>query len=132
MQNSAVQYSLMQLKRKVSFASHGGSQHSLPGQEGDQPRSLPLPTLTRQTSLRSPSPSKSLVKVRTPPVLMSAVSPATITASPSQHSHHQHQPGLNRNTNLLELSQMFQQMQSVVTNRGAEISSVIINKTLTS
>ena len=108
----------MQLKRKVSFASHGGSQHSLPCQVGDQ--ALPLPTLTRQTSLRSPSPSKSLVKVKvkTPPVLMSAVSPATTTASPSQHSQHHSQPGLNRNTNLLELSQMFQQMQSVVTSRG--------------
>ena len=115
----------MQLKRKVSFASPGGSQHSLPCQEGEQPRSqapaLPLPNLTRQTSLRSPSPTKGLVKVKTPPVLMSAV-------SPSQHSQHQSQhpsqPGLNRKTNLLELSQMFQQMQSVVTSRGEEISSL--------
>ena len=111
----------MQLKRKVSFASQGGSQASPACHEGDpgQPRSLP--TLSRGTSVRSSSPSKGrLVKARTPPVLMSAFSPAltTTTTSPSQHSLQQSQ---QRNTNLLELSQMFQQMQSVVTNRGPDI-----------
>ena len=101
----------MQLKRKVSFASQGGSH------EGDQPRSLP--TLSRGTSVRSSSPSKGrLVKARTPPVLVSAFSPALATTTTSQHSQQQSQ---QRNTNLLELSQMFQQMQSVVTNRGPDI-----------
>ena len=109
----------MQLKRKVSFASPGGSQHSLPCQEGAP--ALPLPNLTRQTSLRSPSPTKGLVKVKTPPVLMSAVSPSQASQHQSQHPS---QPGLNRKTNLLELSQMFQQMQSVVTSRGGEILSL--------
>ena len=107
------QSDVMQLKRKVSFASQGGSHEGDPG----QPRSLP--TLTRGTSVRSPSPSKGrLVKARTPPVLMSAFSPALTTTTTSQHSQQQSQ---QRNTNLLELSQMFQQMQSVVTNRGPDI-----------
>ena len=90
---------VMQLKRKVSFAS----------QEGEESRSLPLPTLSRQSSVRrSPSPRKGLVR-----------SPANTTTSPSTS---QHQQGLNRNTNnLLELSKMFEQIQSVVTSRGKEI-----------
>ena len=89
----------MQQKRKVSFASH----------EEGQEQSLPTLYKARQAQVQEQGNIS-----RTPPRTQSMLPPPL---GPPQEQHPSSFHGHRHNTNLLELSQMFEQMQ-VVNNRG--------------